>query len=366
LFLGVGLAIGVLVAVLGFRFSFVSADVSSIAKELGDAKVLNVELAAEIRGLEAQVAARDRDLNECGQRAVALQDRLQQLSQRADQCDRRNQELESAASQLQRSLESAIDDAKSLKSKADSMAKALDERIAEHDSEQTRLRHQIAAQERRINELTSEVSEPGRLMKRNAELVDANSRLDAELVACKSTSAKLEVAARAMEARTSEARALRQQVDDLRRKVQSLSPPSVDARGASKVDIWNSLMDVQGQRRGYGHLDYSDFEGELGAADLELRMSDRSREEWSEASWRQEQFPRLRCSRVGWPTQLYPVRSCIDVSRTTCSCRAYVIKMWKLTKDLYGVVVCADGSNCGDMLLGETTLPRANLPDLVR
>jgi len=331
LFLGVGLAIGVLVAVLGFRFSFVSADVSSIAKELGDAKVLNVELAAEIRGLQAQVAARDSDLNECGQRAVALQDRLQQLSQRADQCDHRNQELESTVSQLQLSLKAATDDAKSLKSKADSMAKSLDEGV----SQQTRLRQQIA-------DLTSEVSEPGRLMKRNAELVDANRRLDAELVACKSTSAKLEVA------------------------VQSLSAPSVDAREASKADIWTSLMQVQGQRSGSRLLECGDFERELGSADLELHMPDAQKSEWSEISWRQELFPRLRCSRVGWPLQLHPVRNCIKPERMTAP-DILVIKMWKLTNDHYGVVVV--GREIGNRwvkVVGETTLPRANFPDLVR
>ena len=45
----IALALGVLLAIVGFRFSFVSADVSTLAKELGQAKVRIVELEAALR-----------------------------------------------------------------------------------------------------------------------------------------------------------------------------------------------------------------------------------------------------------------------------------------------------------------------------
>jgi hypothetical protein len=48
------LAFGVLVAIVGFRFSFVSADVSAIARELGEAKVRIVELEAALRASQSQ------------------------------------------------------------------------------------------------------------------------------------------------------------------------------------------------------------------------------------------------------------------------------------------------------------------------
>jgi hypothetical protein len=48
------LAFGLLVAIVGFRFSFVSADVSAIARDLGEAKVRIVELEAALRESRSQ------------------------------------------------------------------------------------------------------------------------------------------------------------------------------------------------------------------------------------------------------------------------------------------------------------------------
>jgi hypothetical protein len=377
--LGIGLAIGVLVAMVGFRFSFVSADVSVIAKELGDAKVLNVELEADVRRRDAELAVRQRELAEYSQRSLVLQRDLQSASQRANQCESDRSELERLNKSLEARVETLIEEASADKTRSDALKKEIDDQRSRHEQERARLEAGIASRDKRIADLSSDTSEPGRLLKRNAELSEANSRLDSDLQSCRSGLSKLEVKARELDASIKEVQTLRQQVQELRKQVQALTPPTLDAGAPSKIDQWNSLLALQNKRgiRGTGRYDNLaawDFKNELGGPDVELTMIDLANQEWSEETWRKELFPRYRCARTGWPQPLAAVATCVDLSRTTePGLLGYQVLIWKLNKDFLGVAVCGRyrrdvgrGTSVltGDRVLGETTLRRDAFPDL--
>lgn len=81
-FLGIGLALLGLVLVFNFRGSFVSAEVSAIAKDLGYANVRIVELEAALSAAQSQVGLARSQVQEC-ERNAASQDRaLQERSTR--------------------------------------------------------------------------------------------------------------------------------------------------------------------------------------------------------------------------------------------------------------------------------------------
>ena len=318
-FFGIGLALLVLVAIIGFRSSFISADVSAIARDLGNAKVRIVELEAVIAAGQTQLELSQQRGRNSESNARRLEDELRAKSAAFDEVTRK---LDASDEQCKRVV-------------AEFETKLNAELSARYGKKLEEMTNEVAQGDARVALMEKELSQPASIAKRNQELIDANSQL-------------------AMH------------VQQLEGQLAENAPPSIHGRSPNRVELWRSIVDlVVKKQRSKDQIDYVD---ELGKPTWTLSMDNAGTSakegEWSKNCWERELFPRYQCLRVGWPEQLRPVFDQIDWAGTNGFRTDIRIDIWSIDKSYLAVVVHDVTSTATGRVIAIQTIARSNFPNL--